>query len=113
MAKAILRGAKISPLKVRLLAKSIKQFHKSPSQLLTVLKQMPNKSAKLLLATLSSAIANAENNHNCDVDDLVIDSIAIDEGPVLKRMMPRAKGRGDRIIKRTSHITVVVREERS
>jgi len=60
---------------------------------------------------LESAIANAENNHGADVDELKLQAIFIDEGPVLKRIMPRAKGRADRIVKPTSHITIRVTDE--
>jgi large subunit ribosomal protein L22 len=66
------------------------------------------KAAHLIRKVLMSAISNAENNQGADVDELKVASIFVDEGPMLKRFMARAKGRGTRILKRTSHITVVV-----
>jgi large subunit ribosomal protein L22 len=65
----------------------------------------------MIKKVLDSAIANAENNEGADVDDLKVKAICVDEGPRLKRIMPRAKGRADRIVKRTSHITVTVADE--
>jgi large subunit ribosomal protein L22 len=66
------------------------------------------KAAGLVKKVLESAIANAEHNEGADIDELKITKIFVDDGPTLKRIRPRAKGRADRIIKRTSHITVVV-----
>ena len=66
------------------------------------------KAAALVKKVLESAIANAEHNDGADIDDLKVAKIFVDEGPSMKRVMPRAKGRADRILKRTSHITVVV-----
>ena len=66
------------------------------------------KAAVLVKKVLESAIANAEHNDGADIDDLKVTKIFVDEGPSMKRIMPRAKGRADRILKRTSHITVVV-----
>ncbi|MDD6318990.1 MAG: 50S ribosomal protein L22, partial [Succinatimonas hippei] len=68
----------------------------------------PRKAAVLIRKVVMSAVANAVNNENLDADSLVISRIMVDEGPSLKRIMPRAKGRADRIVKRTSHITVYV-----
>jgi len=115
MVVAIHRGAKISPLKVRVAVKLLRSENKilrfvSIEQALNILNHSPNKASKLLLAVLKSAVANAENNHNLDVDALKIITIAVDCGPVMKRMMPRARGRGDRIIKRSSHIKIEVGE---
>jgi large subunit ribosomal protein L22 len=69
---------------------------------------MPQKAAKEIARTIMSAAANAENNFDMVRDDLVVKFLYADEGPALKRFMPRARGRGDRIRKRTSHITVIV-----
>ncbi|WP_343192102.1 50S ribosomal protein L22 [Buchnera aphidicola (Formosaphis micheliae)] len=66
------------------------------------------KSAVLVKKVVESAIANAEHNNGLDIDDLIIKKIFVNDGPTIKRMMPRAKGRADRILKRTSHITVVM-----
>ena len=68
----------------------------------------PRKAAALIRKVLLSAVANAEHNNGADIDSLVVSKIMVDEGPSLKRIMPRAKGRADRIVKRSSHITVVV-----
>ena len=77
---------------------------------LDLLKFSPRKAAAIIYKVLSSAVANAANNQSLDVDDLVVSRIMVDEGPSLKRIMPRAKGRADRIVKRTSHISVYVAE---
>ena len=69
------------------------------------------KAAKLILGVLNSAIANAEHNEGADVDELKISAIYVDEGPTLKRMKARAKGRGNRILKRSCHITVKVTDD--
>ena len=71
----------------------------------------PRKAAALIRKVVLSAVANAEHNLSLDIDDLFVSKILVDEGPSLKRIMPRAKGRADRIVKRTSHITVVVAEK--
>ena len=70
------------------------------------------KAAELVKKVLESAIANAEHNEGADIDDLRVAKIFVDEGPVMKRIMPRAKGRADRILKRSSHITVVVADRK-
>lgn len=115
MVRAEHRGAKISPLKVRVAAKLLRSTNKkhrfvSIDTAMNLLHHSTNKASKLLLAVLKSAIANAENNHHLDIDELKITAIMVNEGPVMKRMMPRARGRGDRIIKRSSHIVVNVGE---
>ena len=81
---------------------------KKVSQALDILTYTNKKAAVLVKKVLESAIANAEHNDGADIDDLKITKIFVDEGPTMKRIMPRAKGRADRILKRTSHITVVV-----
>ncbi|MDU1003414.1 50S ribosomal protein L22 [Citrobacter sp.] len=77
-------------------------------QALDILTYTNKKAAVLVKKVLESAIANAEHNDGADIDDLKVAKIFVDEGPSMKRIMPRAKGRADRILKRTSHITVVV-----
>ena len=72
---------------------------------------METKSAKLALKTLESAIANAENNEGADIDDLVVSECYVDEGATMRRMRARAKGRGNSILKRSSHITVKLSDE--
>lgn len=98
--------ARISPQKARLVADQIRG--KSVDQALETLTFSNKKAAELIKKVLESAIANAEHNEGADIDDLRVAKIFVDEGPTMKRIMPRAKGRADRILKRSSHITVVV-----
>lgn len=103
---AKLRYARISPQKARLVADQIRGL--PVERAIQVLTFSPKKAAHLIKKVLESAIANAEHNEGADIDELRVNEIFIDEAPVLKRMHARAKGRGNRIIKRTSHITVKV-----
>ncbi len=105
-AKAILRTARISPQKARLVADLVRGM--TVSRAADVLTFSNKKAAQLLKKVLLSAVANAENNLGADVDELKVSTVFVDEGPTFKRMHARAKGRGNRITKRTSHITVVV-----
>lgn len=105
-AKAILRTARISPQKARLVADQVRGL--PAANALALLKYSDKKAARLIYKVLWSALANAENNEGADADELKVASIFVDEGPALKRFAARAKGRGTRITKRTSHITVVV-----
>jgi large subunit ribosomal protein L22 len=98
--------ARISPQKARLVADQIRG--KSVDQALELLTFSNKKAAVLVKKVLESAIANAEHNEGADIDDLNVAKIFVDEGPIMKRIMPRAKGRADRILKRSCHITVVV-----
>jgi len=98
--------ARISPQKARLVADLIRG--KSVDQALEILTFSNKKAAVLVKKVLESAIANAEHNEGADIDDLNVAKIFVDEGPIMKLIMPRAKGRADRILKRSSHITVVV-----
>ena len=107
-AKAILRSARISAQKVRLVADQVRGMPVGSATNLLAFSDM--KAAHLVKKVLLSAVANAENNLGADVDELLVSKIFVDEGPSLKRMHARAKGRGNRITKRTSHITVVVGE---
>lgn len=108
-AKAVAKYVRISPQKVRKIVGAVKG---KPAELgLSILKFMPQKSAGLVEKVLKSAIANADQNLNMDVDTLVIRNILVDQGPTLKRFSARARGRGSRILKRTSHITVIVAED--
>lgn len=106
LTRAVTKGVRISPLKARLVANLVRGMHVSKA--IDILQHSPKKASKLVLKTLLSAIANAENNHDADIDELHVMTIYIDQGPVMKRMMPRARGRGDRILKPSSHITVAV-----
>ncbi|MGF1693865.1 50S ribosomal protein L22 [Photobacterium kagoshimensis] len=100
------RFARISPQKARLVADQLRG--KPVDQALEILTFSNKKAADLIKKVLESAIANAEHNEGADIDDLNVAKIFVDEGPIMKRIMPRAKGRADRILKRSSHITVVV-----
>jgi large subunit ribosomal protein L22 len=104
--QAVLKFVRLSPLKARLVADLVRG-HKV-DQALNILKFSNQRAAGIIKKVLESAIANAENNNGADVDELKISEIFIDEGPTMKRIRPRAKGRADRILKRTSHITVRV-----
>ncbi|WHZ20581.1 MAG: LSU ribosomal protein L22p (L17e) [Rhodanobacteraceae bacterium] len=105
-AKAVLRGARISAQKARLVADMVRGMPVGTAS--AVLEHTNKKAAHLVRKVLLSAVANAENNVGADVDELKIARIYVDEGAVMKRMHARAKGRGARILKRTSHITVEV-----
>ena len=108
-AVAKLRHAHISPQKGRLVADQIRGL--AVEKALNLLAFSDKKAAAIIKKVLDSAIANAENNQGADVDELKVRAICVDEGPVMKRIMPRAKGRADRIVKRTSHITVTVADD--
>ncbi|GAA0790097.1 large subunit ribosomal protein L22 [Marinobacterium sediminicola] len=99
-------GARISAQKARLVADQIRG--KSVGEALNILAFSTKKGAHLVKKVLESAIANAEHNEGADIDDLRVSAVFVDEGMTMKRIRPRAKGRADRILKRTSHITVKV-----
>lgn len=105
-AAAKLRGAMISAQKARLVADQIRG--QKIDQALNILAFSEKKAAHLVKKVLESAIANAEHNEGADVDELRVSEIFVDEGMTMKRIQPRAKGRADRIMKRTCHITVKV-----
>ncbi|OBS10029.1 50S ribosomal protein L22 [Acidihalobacter prosperus] len=101
-----MKFARISPQKARLVADQVRGMPVEKAlQLLTFSQK---KASAMIRKVLESAIANAEHNEGADVDELKVSRVFIDEGPTLKRMHARAKGRGNRILKRTSHITVMV-----
>ena len=106
---ASLRYARISPQKCRLVADQIRG--KSVAQALRILGFSRKKAARLLHKVLESAIANAEHNHGADIDELKVAIVQVDGAPFFARYSARAKGRGDRILKRNSHITVRVGDE--
>lgn len=103
---ARLKGAQLSAQKARLVADQIRG--RSVEEALNILAFSPKKGAAILKKVLDSAIANAENNEGADVDDLKVSTVFVDEGMTMKRIKPRAKGRADRILKRSCHITVKV-----
>ena len=106
---AKLRYARISAQKCRLVADLIRGL--PVDRALDRLAFTPKKAAGLVRKVLESAIANAEQNEGADIDDLKVSAVQVDEGPRHKRLQARAKGRGARITKRTSHITVAVSDE--
>ena len=107
--KAVAKFVRISPRKVRLVMDQVRG--KRVGDALNMLNFAPQKGARMVKKLVNSAVANAENNAGLDVDSLFISRIYADEGPTLKRWRPRALGRATRIRKRTSHMTVVVKEE--
>ncbi|MDE2150162.1 MAG: 50S ribosomal protein L22 [Gammaproteobacteria bacterium] len=107
--QAVLKFVRLSPQKARLVADQVRG--KPVGQALDALKFSRQRAAGIIRKVLESAIANAENNDGADVDELRVAAIMVDQGPVMKRMSPRAKGRADRILKRTSHITIRVADE--
>ena len=107
-AKACLNYARISPRKVRLVLDLIRG--KNFDVAMGILKNTPKMASEYLVKLLGSAAANAENNFHLDPSKLYVSECYANEGPTLKRVMPRAKGSADRIMKRTSHITIVVKE---
>ncbi len=106
--KAVARYVRISPRKARLVTELVKG--KPVEEALTTLRFVRKKAARLVSKTLRSALANAEQNPNIDVDTLYIKRIYVDEGPTMKRWRARAMGRATRILKRSSHITVILDE---
>ena len=108
-AVAKLRFARLSAQKGRLVADQIRGL--PVEQALNILAFSKKKGADMMKKVLDSAIANAENNEGADIDELKVSAVCVDEGPTMKRLRARAKGRGTRILKRTSHITVTVADE--
>jgi large subunit ribosomal protein L22 len=103
---ATLKHARVSPQKCRLVADQIRGL--PVERALNILMFSPKKSAGIVRKVLESAIANAEHNEGADIDELSVAAICVNEGRTLKRFRARAKGRGTRILKRNSHITVTV-----
>src|SRR5687767_3477041 len=110
-AKAVVRSVRMSPRKVRIAANMVRG--KDVDTARTILKLPPKKSARVIVKLVESAAANAEDKAKgkADVDALVIKSIQVNAGPIIKRWMPRAMGRANRIQRRTSHISVVLGDE--
>jgi large subunit ribosomal protein L22 len=107
--KAVAKYMRISPQKVRMLCGALKD--RPVEAALSQLKFMPQKAAGILEKIVRSAVANADQNAGIDVDALVVRNVIVDQGPTLKRFRARARGRGTRILKRTSHITVILAEK--
>ena len=107
--QAILKGARLSAQKARLVADQVRG--KNVEEALDLLTYSTKKGADVIRKLLNSAIANAEHNEGADVDELKILKIYVDEGMTMKRIMPRAKGRADRILKRSCHISIIVADD--
>jgi large subunit ribosomal protein L22 len=107
--RAMARFVRISPRKVRLVMDEVRG--KKVEDALNMLTFAPQKGGRLLRKLIRSAVSNAQHNNNLDPDSLVIKSVYADEGPALKRFIPRAQGRATQIRKRTSHLTVILDEE--
>lgn len=108
-ARAYLRNARIAPRKVQIVLDLIR--NKPVDIALATLELTPKAASPMVAKLLKSAMANAENNHNLNKDDLYVSECFVCPGPIMKRVMPRAQGRAFRILKRTSHITLVVKEK--
>ncbi|SDA09757.1 large subunit ribosomal protein L22 [Ruminococcus sp. YE71] len=108
-AKAIVKTARIAPRKVKIVLDLIRG--KDYEVALATVKHTPKAASEYLEKLLKSAAANAENNHNMDSKNLYVAECYVCPGPIMKRIMPRAQGRAYRILKRTSHITVVLKEK--
>jgi large subunit ribosomal protein L22 len=106
--KAVAKHIRISPRKIRLVMDEVRG--KKVDEALNQLSFAPQKGARILRKVIQSAVANAAQNANVDVDNLFVKTVYADEGPILKRWRPRALGRATRIRKRTSHLTVVLDE---
>ena len=106
---ATLKFTHLSPQKMRLIADQVRGM--SVDRAVTLLSFSNKKGAKIVKKVLESAIANAENNDGIDIDELKVASVEVNQGPVMKRLRPRARGRADRLLKRTSHLTVKVSEK--
>jgi large subunit ribosomal protein L22 len=107
-AKAVVRHVRMSPRKMRVVANLVRG--RSVEEAMGLLKVLPKKGAGVIRKLLISAVANAEQQGEVDVDKLTVKSLFVDGGPILKRWMPRSMGRANRIQRRTSHVTVVVAE---
>ena len=108
-ARAYLKYARISPRKVQIVLDLIR--NKPVDVAMAVLKNTPKAASQYLVTLLKSAIANAGNNHDMDVARLYVAECFVSPGPILKRIRPRAQGRAFRILKRTSHVTLVLKEK--
>ena len=108
--RSVARYQRISPRKCRLVANQVRGL--PVGKALEILSFSPVKGATMMRKTMASALANAEHNHGADFDSLRVCRVTVDEGPTLKRFRPRARGRAGRILKRTSHITVVLSDKK-
>jgi len=107
--KAVAKFIRVSPRKTRVVAANI--MGKGVEDALNILKFTPQKPAEILSKVLYSALSNAERQPGVDVDALIVDQVVVNEGPTWKRIQPRAMGRAYRVRKRTSHITIILKEQ--
>lgn len=108
MVKAVARYVRVSPQKVSMLADAVKG--KPVEKAINTIRFMPQKGARIVEKVLRSAVANADQKPDIDIDNLVVGNLIVDRGPMFKRFRARARGRGTRILKPTSHITVILTE---
>jgi large subunit ribosomal protein L22 len=109
-AKAIARQVRVAPRKARLVVDLIRGKH--VGEAFAILRNTPKAASPIVEKVLKSAVANAEHNYELEAENLVVESVFVDEGPTMKRFRPRAMGRASRINKRTSHITIIVSEKK-
>ena len=107
-AKAVAKYVRIAPRKVRVVMDLIRG--KNVAEAFAILKFTPKAGADVIEKVLKSAVANAENNFDMDVDKLYVSTAFVDQGPTLKRIHPRSRGQAFKILKRTAHVTVIVEE---
>jgi large subunit ribosomal protein L22 len=107
--RAVLKYLRVAPRKVRVVADQVRG--KTVAEALSILRFLAKRGAPHVAKVLNSAVANAKQGKDIDVDALVVKTIVVDEGPTMKRFMPRAMGRATKILKRTCHVTVVVAEQ--
>lgn len=107
-AKAVAKYVRIAPRKVRVVMDLIRG--KDVAEAFAILKFTPKAGADVIEKVLKSAVANAENNFDMDIDRLYVSTAFVDQGPTLKRIHPRSRGQAFKILKRTSHVTVIVEE---
>ncbi len=108
-AKAIAKYIRIAPRKVRIVADLIRG--KSIAEAFAILQHTPKVASEVVEKTLKSAVANAEHNYDMNVDTLYVSTVYVDQGPTMKRIHPRSRGQAFKILKRSSHVTVMVKEK--
>ena len=108
-ARAILRNVRIAPRKVKVVCDLIRG--KSAAEANAIMMNTPKAASEILVKLLKSAVANAENNHNMDPEKLYVAEVSVSPGPIITRIRPMSHGRAFRILKRTSHITLVLKEK--
>lgn len=107
-AKAVAKHIRITPRKMRIVMNLIRG--KNVSEAFAILKFTPKVGAEVLEKVLKSAVANAEHNYDMNVDNLYVSTAFVDQGPTLKRIHPRSRGQAFKILKRSSHVTIMVKE---